>query len=553
MKKLGMMNKVLRIIYLGLLVCCIAGCDTATNGTYEYAYLYKDLPFEMEQVHKPVIPDRTVEITDFGGIGDGKFKNTETFKNAIEGLASQGGGTLHIPRGVWLTGPIVLKSNMNLNLAKGALILFTRDYDDYPLVETNFEGLETRRCQSPVSGKNLKNIAITGEGYIDGSGDFWRPVKRQKVTESLWKKFTSRGGVYKRDDYWFPSPKALKGDTISDMNVPRNLKTEEDWQSVKDFLRPVMISLIECENVWLQGVCFSNSPSWNIHPLMCKNLIIEDITVRNPSYAQNGDGLDLESCENALIINSHFDVGDDGICLKSGKDEDGRKRGRPTQNVIVDNCVVYEGHGGFVVGSEMSGGIKNIKVSNCGFLGTDVGLRFKSKRGRGGVVENIYVSDITMKNIVTDALSFNLYYGGRSASEELLRDDSNYIKVYFPVTEETPCFKQLHFTNITSCNSRRSMYFNGLPEMKISGIHLKNIQMTSTYGAEFCEAEDITIENVHLESAKGAVLSFKDISNVQLAEVTYPESTKTLISISGNDKNKLKGIGGIPEYLVDVK
>jgi polygalacturonase len=433
-----------------------------------------------------------------------------------------------------------------LHLEKGALILFSRDYDDYPLVETIFEGLDTRRCQSPVSGRNLKNIAITGDGYIDGSGDFWRPVKRQKVTESQWEKFLARGGVFKRDDYWFPSAKALKGDTISDMNVPRNLKTEEEWLSVKDFLRPVMISLIECENVLLSGVCFSNSPSWNLHPLMCKNLIIDNVKVRNPDFAQNGDGLDLESCENALVVNSHFDVGDDGICIKSGKDEDGRKRARPTKNVIVDNCVVHSGHGGFVVGSEMSGGVQNIKVSNCGFLGTDVGLRFKSKRGRGGVVENIYVSNITMQAIATDALSFNLYYGGRSASEELLSGDgqNNEEREVVSVTDETPCFRNLFFKDIVSSQSRRSMYFNGLPEMKIQGIHLENISMTSRFGAEFCESANITMKKMKLSVESGPVIKFDNVLDVELSDISYPDSVKIALQILGGELSEVKNYEG---------
>ncbi len=549
------MYNLIKILSLLLLLGTIVSCNNTQSDEYKFAYLYKDLPFEMDKIYKPVIPDLSVDITEFGGIGNGEFKNTEAFAKAIDALDSKGGGTLNVSQGVWLTGPITLKSNINLHLEKGALILFTRDYDDYPLVETIFEGLDTRRCQSPISGRNLKNIAITGQGYIDGSGDFWRPVKRQKVTASQWKKFLARGGVFKRDDYWFPSPKALKGDTISDMNVPRNLKTEEDWQSVKDFLRPVMISLIECENVMLQGVGFSNSPSWNIHPLMCKNIIIDNVKVRNPHFAQNGDGLDLESCENALVINSQFDVGDDGICIKSGKDEDGRKRGRPTKNVIVDNCSVYQGHGGFVVGSEMSGGVKNIKVSHCSFLGTDVGLRFKSKRGRGGVVENIYISNITMQGIATDAVSFNLYYGGRSATEELLLGDKKKKKrKLLPVTEETPCFKNLYFKDIISSDSRRSVYFNGLPEMKIKGIHLENINMTSRLGAEFCESENITLKNVKLTSEHEPIITLTNTSNVEMSNVSYPDNVKTALQILGGDLSEVKGYeNSFPKDKINVK
>lgn len=282
--------------------------------------------------------------------------------------------------------------------------------------------------------------------------------------------------------------------------VPQNLKTEEEWQSVRHFLRPVMVSFIECKNVWLEGVVFQNSPAWNLHPLMCENVLIENVAVRNPSYAQNGDGLDLESCKNALIVNSSFDVGDDGICLKSGKDEDGRRRARTCENVIVDGCTVYKGHGGFVVGSEMSGGVRNISVSNCQFLGTDVGLRFKSKRGRGGVVENIWIRNISMIDIPTEPVTFNLYYGGKSAVEVLESGEVIPVKVDpMPVDETTPCFRNIHIEYLTCSNARRAMYFNGIPEMPIDGITLKHIRISAKKDAEFYYCTNVHKEDVKIE------------------------------------------------------
>ena len=530
---------------LGKLILCLllAGCSmNKQEEENSYKDLYENLPFEMPEMKKPQIPDLEFNLADYGAKGDGECKNTKAFNKAIEALNEKGGGTLVVPQGIWLTGPIEMVNNMNLHLQKGALIVFSRDFDDYPIVETSFEGLDTRRCQSPISGRNLKNIAITGPGSIDGSGDAWRPVKKQKVTAKHWKQITSKGGAFKRDDYWFPSEGALKGDALSNMNVPQNLKTEEEWMEIRDFLRSVMVSLIECENVLLQDACFSNSPSWNIHPLMCTNVIIDNITVRNPSYAQNGDGLDIESCKNVIVVNSQFDVGDDGICIKSGKDEDGRQRGRPTENVIVENCIVYKGHGGFVVGSEMSGGVKNIKVSNCSFLGTDVGLRFKSRRGRGGVVENIYVSDITMQDIVTDALSFNLYYGGRSASEELSRDGNTIVKRKIPeVTEETPCFKNLFFSYIVSKDSRRAMYFNGLPEMKISGIHIENTVMSAKIGAKFCEAENITLNNVSIYPQSGAAVQIENVEGIKFTDVSFDDELEYGLEVIG-DKNQYEDL-----------
>ena len=486
------------------------------DAQYKYKELYQNLPFEMPEVKAPVFPDKNVNLKDFGAVGDGRTLCTEAFGKAINALAEQGGGHLIVPTGVWFTGPIVLKSNIDLHLEKGAVILFSPDVDLYPLVETVFEGLDTRRCQSPISGRNLENVAITGEGAIDGNGDYWRPLKKGKVTESQWKKAISRGGVFKRPDYWFPYPETLKGDTISNMNVPQNLKTEEEWHSVRHFLRPVMVSLIECKNVWLQGVTFQNSPAWNLHPLMCENVLIEDVLVRNPSYSQNGDGLDLESCKNALIVNSTFDVGDDGICLKSGKDEDGRRRARVCENVVVDGCTVFKGHGGFVVGSEMSGGVRNISVSYCKFLGTDVGLRFKSKRGRGGVVENIWINNISMIDIPTEPVTFNLYYGGKSAVEVLESGEKVPAKVEpMPVDETTPCFRNIHISNVTCTNARRALFFNGIPEMPIKNITLENINIISEIGAEFIYSEDINLKNVNITPKKGEKMTTRFCKNIK--------------------------------------
>lgn len=530
MKKRNYLFTGVLLVFIGF----VTSCKESRPGE-QYAYLYKGLPFKMPVLAPPSFPDHHVMITDFGGVGDGKFLNTDAFANAIDALSQKGGGKLIVPSGVWLTGPIVLKSNINLHLADRAIILFSPDKDLYPLVETSFEGLDTRRCQSPISGRNLENIAITGNGAIDGNGHYWRPLKKQKVSESFWHRATSQGGVFKRDDYWMPSAQYLHGDTISDMNVPRHLKTDEEWASVRDFLRPVMVSFQECKNVYLQGVIFQNSPAWNIHPLMCENVILDGVQVRNPSYAQNGDGLDLESCKNAIIVNSTFDVGDDGICIKSGKDADGRKRNRPCENVIVDNCTVFKGHGGFVVGSEMSGGVRNISVSNCQFLGTDVGLRFKSRRGRGGVVENIYISNISMFDIPTEPLLFDLFYGGKSAVETLEEGIKEPVQTVFPpVDETTPTFRNIYIRNITCSNARRAMYFNGLPEHNISNINIEDVVIHCQVGAELMESENINLKNIHIYPQQQPALLLKNVKNVQVNGFETHNSLETVFEVTGN-------------------
>jgi len=521
---------------IGILVLIFSYATIEAKNSYDY--LYANLPFSMPKVEAPVFKNNTVSISDFGGLGDGYTLNTEAFKKAVSALSQKGGGQLTVPAGVWFTGPIELMSNVNLHLEKGALILFSPDFNLYPLVNTIFEGLETRRCQSPISARNAVNIAITGEGSINGSGEAWRPLKKVKVTDNYWKKVVNSGGVLKDPTYWFPSKSSLKGESISDQNVPRGKLSDSAWIEVRDFLRPAMINFIECKNVLLEGVLFENSPSWNIHPLMCTNVIIDHIAVRNPSYAQNGDGIDVESSKNVLIINSSFDVGDDAICIKSGKDEEGRRRARPAENILVDNCKVFKGHGGFVVGSEMSGGVRNISVSNCQFLGTDVGLRFKSNRGRGGLVENIYIRDIYMFDIVTDSFLFDLYYGGKSASESLDDRDTSAVEVKkTPVTKETPSFRNIYVTNIVSRNARRAMFFNGLPEMNISNINVENAIISSQYGAVICESDGIKFRNVHIMQQTGAALTLQNVKNFDLKDFTYPENRSEVVKIIGKSQN----------------
>lgn len=531
----------------------VSCCTSTTEETYKYAYLYEDLPFEMPQIEVPKFPDFQVNILDYGGNPDGITLNTDAFDKAIEDLSEKGGGSLIVPAGIWFTGPIVFRSNINMHLEKGALVLFSPDKDLYPLVKTLFEGQDTRRCQSPISGRNLKNIAITGEGSINGSGEAWRPLKKEKVTDRYWKKVMSSGGVVGEGDYWFPSEGALKGHEISDMNVPARDLTEEEWLEIKDFLRPVMVSFIECENVYLQGVLFENSPAWNIHPLMCENVIMDGVFVRNPEYAQNGDGLDLESCKNAIVVNSLFDVGDDGICIKSGKDEEGRLRGQATENVIVENCKVFQGHGGFVVGSEMSGGVKNISVKNCQFLGTDVGLRFKSARGRGGVVENIYISDIYMFNILTDSFLFDLFYGGKSVSEALADGDTTPIGgPAYPATEETPVFKNIFVKNLVSRNARRAMFFNGLPEMNIENINLENAFITARYGAEFSESKDIHFKNVTVIPKEGPAYKFNNVKNFNSEDLLFKiDGTGKVAVITGVWTSSIN-LSGLSEEQVEI-
>ncbi|HSE35686.1 MAG TPA: glycoside hydrolase family 28 protein, partial [Blastocatellia bacterium] len=402
----------LLIVSVVLAFLTVVSSSPATEDSL--ARITANLPFSMRRIELPVIPPRTVSITDFGAVGDGAALNTTAFDRAIEACAKNGGGRVIVPQGIWLTGPIQLKSNIDLHVERGAVILFSARAEDYPLVRTTWEGSPAVRRMSPIYGVGIENIAITGEGVLDGAGEAWRMVKKSKLTDGEWRKLVASGGVLeKTGDTWWPSLEAMNGAALV-RSLDKRAAPIEDYAAAREFLRPVLVSLVECRRVLLDGPTFQNSPAWNIHPLMCADMVIRNVTVLNPWYSQNGDGLDLDSCRRVAVYNCRFDVGDDAICLKSGRDEYGRKRGSPCEEIVISDCVVYHGHGGFTVGSEMSGGVRNVVVKRCTFLGTDLGVRFKTTRGRGGVVEKIWISDIVMKDIPTDAIGFNMYYSGGS-------------------------------------------------------------------------------------------------------------------------------------------
>lgn len=475
---------ILLLSLLGVLSC---NCE---KGRYDA--LYKDLPFDMPGVEEPAIPNFNVSLSDFGGVGDGVTLNCEAFEKAMQALSEKGGGHLNVPAGIWFTGPIAFRSNIDLHLDDDAIIVFSTDQDLYPIIDTNFEGLDVRRCTSPLHAEGVHDISITGGGVIDGNGDAWRELKRAKVGEKIWKSTLERGGVVAENGYaWYPDSGYYKARlTAGSLNYP---DPSLDENEIKTFLRPVLLSFRECENVLLEGVTFQNSPCWNLHPLWCKNVIIRDINVRNPHYSTNGDGIDIDACENVILTGSVFDVGDDAICIKSGKDADGRRHARKCRNLIISDCTVYHGHGGFVVGSEMSGGVENILVRSCRFMGTDVGLRFKSTRGRGGLVKDIWCDHIYMKDIVTYGVIFNLYYAGVAASE--MKDAAS--ADLPPVDETTPEFRDIHFSDIV-CNGagREAIYINGLPELPLRGLDFHNSCFTAAKDIYQNYAEDISFDNV---------------------------------------------------------
>ena len=468
----------------------------------------------MLDIALPCFPDRTFNVLDYGAKNDGSELATVAIQNAIDMARKSGGGTVLVPAGVYLTGPIILRSNVRLYAEQNALVVFSPDFSLYPIVDAVFEGVDTKRCQSPISAYNAENIAICGQGTFNASGDAWRPLKRAKVTGKQWQKQLNKGGVVSEDGKtWYPDEGAMYAQSLCvDQNVPVNVP---DWDSIRAFLRPVLLNFVNCRNILLDGVCFENSPAWNLHPLMCENVVLNNLTVRNPWYSQNGDGVDVESCKNVLINHCTFDVGDDAICMKSGKNEDGRRRAMPTENVLVNACTVYHGHGGFVVGSEMSGDVRHIEVSNCLFIGTDVGLRFKSTRGRGGVVEDIHIKGINMASIENDALTFDLFYGGKGVGEESDEEIAARMASKVPdITEETPLFRNIVIEDVVCKGAKRAIYFNGLPEMNIKNVSLNNMRMQAQQGAFFRYTDSLILDNVVVSASEGENMNFADVKNV---------------------------------------
>jgi DNA sulfur modification protein DndE len=451
--------------------------------------------FELPAVATTAFKRDTFNIVQYGAKRAVGVLNTGAIQQAIQTSNQQGGGVVLIPAGFWISGPITILSNVNLHLAQGAVLQFSDNPKDYPLVRTNWEGVDAIRAQSPISALGARNIAITGQGIIDGAGEAWRPVKKGKMTAGEWDNLVRSGGVLdSKKETWYPTAGALKASTMDRPGVVAAGFTEANTEEIKEFVRPNMISLRECEQVLLEGVAFQNSPAWNIHPLLCKHVTVENISVKNPWYAQNGDGIDIESCEYVTVRNSRFDVGDDGICLKSGKDAEGRKRGRPSAHIMIENCVVFHGHGGVVVGSEMSGGVHDLYVRNCQFLGTDVGLRFKTARGRGGVVENVFIRDISMKNIAGEAILFDMYYQGKDPVATF-GDGGETPKIeLLPVNEGTPQFRHIFVENVVAKGAETGLLIRGLPEMPIHHIQLSNLDIESVQGYRVIEARDIVLK-----------------------------------------------------------
>jgi polygalacturonase len=478
-----------RAIAIFFVVCLLA--FTATGPDLHAALPHPVVPIAPAV---PSIPAARASLADFGGVPDGATLNTEVFARALAALSEKGGGTLVVPPGIWLTGPVALRSRVRLHLEAGALIQFSRDTTLYPLRVFDARGEKQVDTTSPLSGDHLEDIAITGAGVIDGGGDAWRFVKKPKVTEARWKALVASGGVLNaKQTEWWPSQSALDGGPATEALVAAGSLDPAAYEPYRLFLRPRLLRLFECRRVLIEGVTFRNAPNWTLHPWLCEDVTLRDVKIFNDRWAQNSDALDLDSTRRVHVTGCIIDTGDDGLCLKSGMNQSGRRLGVPTEDVLIEDCTVYEGHGGFTIGSEMSGGVRNVLVRNCTFIGTALGLRFKTARGRGGLVENIHIRNIRMTGIEGSAIDFNFFYWVTGQPEPAAP----------AVDEGTPTFRNILFEDIVSHGSKAAFTLRGLPEMPLRDITFRDVSLSAKRGADLANAEGIVFERVRIRAGAG--------------------------------------------------
>ncbi|KAA5540895.1 glycoside hydrolase family 28 protein [Adhaeribacter rhizoryzae] len=432
----------------------------------------------------PVKNNIYYNVLDYGAKNNGSKIATEAIKKAIAAASAKGGGTIYFPAGEYLTGPIHLKSNITIFIDAGAHVKFSDNFDNYlPMVPSRYEGIDVTSFSPLFYANKAENITIRGRGTIDGQGKKWWDFaegESRKSNDSKWQKEFHR----------------LNQDILRP-DLPGVIE--------RGFLRPPFIQFMSCKNILIEGITIINSPFWTVNPEFCENVTITGVTINNPP-SPNTDGINPESCKNVHISNCHISVGDDCITIKSGKDRAGRKMAAPAENYTITNCTMLSGHGGVVIGSEMSGDVRKITISNCIFDGTDRGIRIKSARGRGGIVEEIRVDNIIMKNIREQAIVLDLQYAKTQPE---------------PVSERTPRFRNIHFSDITA-EGNQAAFLNGLAEMPIENITFSNLNIQAKTGFTIKEAKNIEFHNVQVNAATGPAITAENVNNIQIEGVkTY--------------------------------
>jgi polygalacturonase len=417
-------------------------------------------------------------VLRYGAKNDSSRLATKAIAAAISAASRKGGGTIYFPAGKYLTGPIHLKSNITILIDAGAELHFSDNFDDYlPMVPSRWEGTDVVNFSPLFYAYKAENITITGRGLINGHGKKW------------WDFSEGYKDTMRRTKWQMEFDRQNKD--IIRPDLPGMVE--------RGFLRPPFIQPMFCKNVLVEGITIINSPFWTVNPEFCENVTVTGVTINNPK-SPNTDGINPESSKYVHISNCHISVGDDCITIKSGKDRAGRKMAAPAENYTITNCTMLSGHGGVVIGSEMSGGVKKITISNCVFDGTDRGIRIKTARGRGGIVEEIRVDNIIMKNIREQAIVLDMQYA-RTSPE--------------PVSERTPQFRNIHFSNITA-QTNQAIFLNGLAEMPIEDISFNDIQFDAQTGITIREAKNIAFHQVRVTTKQGPALTAENLTGLEV-------------------------------------
>lgn len=456
-------------------------------------------PFEMPQLQRPSFPDRTFDIRDYGAVlcpwgAADKRKSTAAIQKAVEACHEAGGGKVLIPKGDWLTGAIHLKSNVNLHIAEGAVVHFSNDLEDYlPVVHVRCEGVEAYNYSPLIYAPHVENIAITGQGTLHGHGRWW----------------------------WRWGRENDKGNRVEAAKVPLE-KRRYGKGGGREGMRPTFIVPWKARNILIEGITLRESPMWNVHPVYSENIIVRGITVHSLE-SPNGDGIVPDSCKNVLIEYNHLETGDDAVVIKSGLNEDGLKIGIPSENIVVRNFTardVRTGSGGIVFGSETSGGIRNIYVHNAYFDGCDRGIRFKTTRGRGNVIENIHIANVEMKNIENQAINFNSYYE-RNA------------------TGKSPLFRNVYMSHVRVDGARTAIEMIGLPEKWLENINVENAVFDNVQdGAVAHRVKELRLEDVSITSS-GHPVALEDVFEATIAQVNL-SGRHPLLSVGGAESGQIR-------------
>lgn len=486
------------LLRAGLLLPFVpAGLQTAVEAradSQDGAKRDVEIPFDMPGYVEPTFPDGVFSIIDFGAEPGGAVMNTKPIADAIAACAGAGGGRVLVPAGVWLTGPIHLKSHVELHLEKDAELRFSDKFEDYlPVVYMQRGGTRCYNYSPLIYARNCTNIAVTGSGRLNGQGQAWWPWKNRQP------------GMTR----------------LFQMGAEQVPVEERVFGTEADGVRTCFIQPIDCENVLLEKFTLIDGPSWNIHPVTCENVTVRGVHVK--TMGPNNDGIDPDSCRNVVIEDCFLDTGDDCICLKAGRNEDAWAVGKPCENVVVRHCHTRHGHGGIVLGSEMSAGIRNVFVHDCCFEGTDRGIRLKSLPGRGGVLENLRFQDITMDRVGT-AIHFTLRYPRSKADSDAM-----------------PWFRNIHIRNVTCKKARAAVEMYGLPSGDyIEGVTLKDVTIASRTGLHVENVRGLRLTRLNLTPAQSPVMKLGDVRDVTIEQTACPEGTEVFLQVEGAGSENIR-------------